>query len=94
MWGCGAEVYFELAVCNGGWLWVRTAIMRDAQDPQLHANLARLGPVKVDHHMKSVRLVSRLLEHHPVPFVHRLLYIYTDFWLIYSYHVVALLCYT
>ncbi|ETW85520.1 hypothetical protein HETIRDRAFT_470555 [Heterobasidion irregulare TC 32-1] len=31
------------------------AIERDARDPQLLANLSRLGPVKVDHHMQTVR---------------------------------------
>lgn len=33
------------------------AILRDARDPQLHANLNRLGPVRVDHHMQTVRTV-------------------------------------
>lgn len=36
--------------------------MRDAQDPQLHANLTRLGPVKVDHHMQSIKLVCTNLN--------------------------------
>ncbi|RDB24240.1 hypothetical protein Hypma_008771 [Hypsizygus marmoreus] len=31
------------------------AIERDAQDPHFLANLSRLGPVRVDHHMKTVR---------------------------------------
>ncbi|KAA1471341.1 hypothetical protein DENSPDRAFT_776207 [Dentipellis sp. KUC8613] len=35
-------------------------IMKDAQDPQLHANLARLGPVRVDHHMQSVRTSAQI----------------------------------
>jgi hypothetical protein len=38
------------------------AILRDARDPQLHANLNRLGPVRVDHHMQTVRTVRQL--HH------------------------------
>ena len=33
------------------------AILRDARDPQLHANLNKLGPVRVDHHMQTVRTV-------------------------------------
>ena len=33
-------------------------IRRDAQDPHFLANLSRLGPVRVDHHMKAVRPVS------------------------------------
>lgn len=34
------------------------AIERDSQDPHLLANLNRLGPVRVDHHMQAVRLTS------------------------------------
>lgn len=36
----------------------KLAIERDSQDPHLLANLNRLGPVRVDHHMQAVRLVS------------------------------------
>src|ERR1700691_1385309 len=43
------------------------AIDREARDPQLLSNLSRLGPVRVDHHMQSYRLVST---------VHKLLYTY------------------
>lgn len=38
------------------------AILRDARDPQLHANLNRLGPVRVDHHMQTVRTQERFTE--------------------------------
>ncbi|KAI0721598.1 hypothetical protein C8T65DRAFT_200865 [Cerioporus squamosus] len=31
------------------------AIMRDSQDPHFLANLSRLGPVTVDHHMQAIR---------------------------------------
>ncbi|PCH35588.1 hypothetical protein WOLCODRAFT_139965 [Wolfiporia cocos MD-104 SS10] len=31
------------------------AIDRDSRDPQFMANLSRLGPVKVDHHMQTIR---------------------------------------
>ncbi|KAI0255411.1 hypothetical protein BJV78DRAFT_1179929, partial [Lactifluus subvellereus] len=34
------------------------AIQRDGKDPQLLANLNRLGAVRVDHHMQTVRTVS------------------------------------
>jgi hypothetical protein len=34
------------------------AIQRDAKDPQFLANLNRLGPVRVDHHMQTIRTVS------------------------------------
>ena len=33
------------------------AIERDAADPDFLSNLSRLGPVKVDHHMQTVRPV-------------------------------------
>lgn len=33
------------------------AIERDAMDPHLLANLTKLGPVRVDHHMQGYRLV-------------------------------------
>jgi len=33
-------------------------IQRDARDPQLLANLSKLGPVRVDHHMQTIRTVS------------------------------------
>lgn len=33
-------------------------IEKDSRDPQLLSNLSRLGPVRVDHHMQSYRLVS------------------------------------
>jgi hypothetical protein len=36
------------------------AIQRDAKDPQFLANLNRLGPVRVDHHMQTIRTVSFL----------------------------------
>ncbi|EPQ58430.1 hypothetical protein GLOTRDRAFT_35646 [Gloeophyllum trabeum ATCC 11539] len=35
-------------------------ITRDAIDPQFMANLSRLGAVRVDHHMQTVRTVSGL----------------------------------
>jgi len=38
------------------------AILRDARDPQLHANLNRLGPVRVDHHMQTVRTQAHVTE--------------------------------
>jgi len=31
------------------------AIERDSRDPQFMANLSKLGPVKVDHHMQTIR---------------------------------------
>ncbi|RPD65960.1 hypothetical protein L226DRAFT_530091 [Lentinus tigrinus ALCF2SS1-7] len=31
------------------------AILRDSQDPQFLANLSKLGPVTVDHHMQTIR---------------------------------------
>ncbi|KAI0062380.1 hypothetical protein BV25DRAFT_1870471 [Artomyces pyxidatus] len=31
------------------------AIEKDSRDPQLLANLSRLGPVRVDHHMQTIR---------------------------------------
>ncbi|EMD38582.1 hypothetical protein CERSUDRAFT_113766 [Gelatoporia subvermispora B] len=34
------------------------AIERDSKDPQLLANISRLGPVAVDHHMRTVRLTA------------------------------------
>lgn len=34
------------------------AIERDARDPQFMANLSKLGQVRVDHHMQTVRPVS------------------------------------
>ncbi|OCH95597.1 hypothetical protein OBBRIDRAFT_745346 [Obba rivulosa] len=34
------------------------AIERDSKDPQFLANLNRLGPVAVDHHMRTVRLAA------------------------------------
>ncbi|KZT28541.1 hypothetical protein NEOLEDRAFT_1086956 [Neolentinus lepideus HHB14362 ss-1] len=34
-------------------------ITRDAIDPQFMANLSRLGAVRVDHHMQTVRTVTR-----------------------------------
>lgn len=37
-------------------------IQRDARDPQLLANLNRLGPVRVDHHMQTVRTQARFKE--------------------------------
>jgi hypothetical protein len=37
------------------------AIEKDAQDPDFLANLSRLGPVRVDHHMQTVRLVSLII---------------------------------
>lgn len=39
--------------------FITTVIQRDARDPQLLANLNRLGPVRVDHHMQTVRTVSQ-----------------------------------
>jgi len=36
----------------------RDAIEKDAQDAHLLANLNRLGPVRVDHHIQAVRLTS------------------------------------
>jgi len=38
------------------------AIERDARDPQLLANLNRLGPVRVDHHMQTVRTQASFTE--------------------------------
>ncbi|OBZ75621.1 hypothetical protein A0H81_04497 [Grifola frondosa] len=39
------------------------AIERDSMDPQLMANLNRLGPVKVDHHMQTVRPAAGSTHH-------------------------------
>ena len=36
----------------------RIAIERDAADPHFLANLNKLGPVRVDHHMQAIRPVS------------------------------------
>jgi len=38
------------------------AILKDARDPQLLANLNRLGPVRVDHHMQTVRTQASYTE--------------------------------
>jgi hypothetical protein len=38
-----------------------SAIEKDARDPHFLANLQQLGPVKVDHHMKTVRPVCATL---------------------------------
>ncbi|KAF9002024.1 hypothetical protein BDQ17DRAFT_1390969 [Cyathus striatus] len=38
-------------------------IERDAQDPHFLANLNRLGPVRVDHHMQTIRLEATQSEH-------------------------------
>ncbi|KAH9029090.1 hypothetical protein EDB85DRAFT_1968227 [Lactarius pseudohatsudake] len=37
-------------------------IQSDARDPQLLANLNRLGPVRVDHHMQTVQTEARFKE--------------------------------
>ncbi|TFY78019.1 hypothetical protein EWM64_g5994 [Hericium alpestre] len=37
-------------------------ILQDAQDPQFLANLNRLGPVRVDHHMQSVKLQENVQQ--------------------------------
>ncbi|KAG6866102.1 hypothetical protein C0991_008854 [Blastosporella zonata] len=43
-------------------------IERDARDPDFLANLSRLGPVRVDHHMQTIPTVSGLLaSFHTVP---------------------------
>ncbi|GBE80729.1 predicted protein [Sparassis crispa] len=38
-------------------------IEQDAKDPQFLANLSRLGPVKVDHHMQTFRLGADNTQH-------------------------------
>ncbi|KZP20851.1 hypothetical protein FIBSPDRAFT_861298 [Athelia psychrophila] len=40
------------------------AIERDAMDPHLLANLTRLGPVRVDHHMQGYRLNDKASRMH------------------------------
>ncbi|KAH9977117.1 hypothetical protein BGW80DRAFT_835695 [Lactifluus volemus] len=38
------------------------AIQRDAKDPEFMANLNRLGPVRVDHHMQTIKTQGSLVK--------------------------------
>jgi hypothetical protein len=42
-------------------LFVYLAIEKDAFDPHFLASVQKLGPVRVDHHMRTVRPVSYYL---------------------------------
>ncbi|KAM5539050.1 hypothetical protein V8D89_007273 [Ganoderma adspersum] len=39
------------------------AILRDAHDPQFLANLSKLGPVRVDHHMQTIQPAAASAQH-------------------------------
>ena len=56
--GALVDVSFIVPTWQKSWfVYVYSVIEKDAQDPHLLANLRQLGPVNVDHHMKSFRHV-------------------------------------
>lgn len=61
----GVSVELSLSVFGTRFMVDLQAIEKDARDPDFLANLRRLGPVKVDHHMKPVRPVC-LRVHSPL----------------------------
>jgi hypothetical protein len=50
------ELFASLTTCSN----VVLAVEADAKDPQFMSKLSQLGPVRVDHHMRSVRSVRDL----------------------------------